>query len=113
MNTKNFCEEFERIFGSFQLKHLKDKEKVISCERNFVSSPYSNFIYEVSLYLDARICDIKFVFEDEFKILFPLCEHVYHNFRKQFRRKCKGKKLATYITGENLQKCFTRYRYYP
>ena len=40
MNTKKFCEKFERIFGSFKTNRLRNKERVVSGGREFVSSPY-------------------------------------------------------------------------
>ena len=111
MNTKKFCEQFERIFGPFQLDRLRNKELVVSGGREFVSSPYSNFVYEVSLYLNAPISDVKVAYDDECRQLFKLCYNVYRAFRRNFRKKCKKGRLATYITGSNLHKCFTRYRY--
>ena len=59
MNTKKLCEQFERIFGPFQLDRLRNKELVVSGGREFVSSPYSKFVYEVSLYLNDPISDVK------------------------------------------------------
>ena len=111
MNTYKFCKEFEKIFGRYQSKRISRKQRIISGGRTFISSPYSNFLYEMSLYADMPVSEFKKLFGDDCKYLFPLCDCVYRRFRKRFRKNCKKSGLATYITGQNLHKCFSRYRY--
>ena len=122
MNTYKFCKEknkknnfekinLKKIFGRYESKRISCKQIIISVGRTFISSPFSNFLYEMSLYADMRVSEFKKLFGDNCKYLFSLCDCVYCRFRKRFRKNCKKSGLATYIMGQNLHKCFSRYRY--
>ena len=76
-----------------------------------ISSPYSNFLCEVSLYLKIRVSELNTLFGNDCEYLHSLCDKVLKSFRKRFRKNCRKSGLATYISGENLRKCFSRYRY--
>ena len=107
MNTYKFCKEFEKIFGRSHSKRISRKQRIISGGSTFISSPCSNFLYEMSLYADMPVSEYKKLFGDDSKYLFSLCDCVYRRFRKRFRKNCKKSGLATYITGQNLHKCFS------
>ena len=94
--------QVEKIFGRYQSKRIRQKQRILSGGRTFISSPYSNFLYEMSLYADIPVSKIVKLFCDDCKYLFSLCDHVYRRFRKRFRKNCKKSGLATYITGQNL-----------
>ena len=110
-NTYKFCKEFEKVFGSYKLIRLTRKERVLSGGRTLISSLYSNFVYEISLYLNIPVSESKQLFAKDCQYLYPLCEYVYERLRKRFRKNCAKSDLATYISGQNLRKCFSRYRY--
>ena len=109
--TYKFCKEFEKKFGRYQLKRISRKQRIISGGRTFISSSYSNFLYEMSLYADMPVSEFKKLFRDDCKYLFSLCDCAYRRFRKRFRNNCKRSGLVTYIRIHSLHKCFSRYRY--
>ena len=86
-------------------------QRILSGSKTMILSPYSNFLYEVSLYLKIRVSELKTLFGNDCEYLHSLCDKVYKRFRKRFRKNCRKSGLATYISGENLRKCFSRYRY--
>ena len=75
-----------------------------------ISPPYSNFLDEVSLYLKIRVLELKTLFGNDCEYLYLLCDKAYKRFRRRFRRICRKSGLATYMHGENVHKCFLRYR---
>ena len=110
MNTEKCCVEFEKIFGQYKSKHIKRYQRIFSGSKSMMS-PYSNFLYEVSLYLKIHVSELKKLFGNDCEYLYSLCDKVYKRFRRRFRKNCRKSGLATYISGENLHKCFSRYRY--
>ena len=60
----------------------------------------------MSFYANMPVFKFKKLFGDDCKYPFSLCDCVYRRFRKRFRKNCKKSGLATYITGQNLHKCF-------
>ena len=111
MNTEKFCVEFEKIFGRYKSNQIRRCQRVLSGDKRVISSPYSNFLYKISLYLKVRVSDVKQLFSKDCKYLYSLCDHVYRRFRRRFIKKCVKSGLAIYVAGQNLQKCFSRYRY--
>ena len=111
MNTEKFCVEFEKIFGQCKSKRMKRCRRVVSGSKTMISSPYCNFLYEVSLYLKIRVSGLKTLFATDCEYLYSLSEKVYKRFRRRFRKNCRKSGLATYKTGENLHKCFSKYWY--
>ena len=111
MNPEKFCVEFEKLFGLYKLKRIKSCQRILSGSKTMISSPYSNFLYEVSLYLKICVLELKTLFGNDCKYLYSLCDKVYKRFRRRFRKNCRKSGLATYISGENLHKCFSRYQY--
>ena len=87
MNTYKFRKEFEKIFGRYQSKSISRKQIIISGGKTFIPSPYSNFMYEMSLYADIPVSELKKLFGYDCKYLFSLCDCVYRRFRKRFRKK--------------------------
>ena len=111
MNTEKFCVEFENIFGRYKSNRIRRCHKVLSGNKRMVSSPYSTFIYEIGLYLNVPVSEVKKLFSEDCQYLFSLCDHVYRRFRKRFRKTCSKTSLATYVVGQNLHKFFSKYRY--
>ena len=111
LNTYKFCKEFDKIFGPYKSKRLTPKQGVLFGWWTFISSPYSNFVYEISLYLNIPVSEVKQLLTKDCQYLYPLCEYVYKRFRKRFRKNGAKSGLATYISGQNLHKCLSRYRY--
>ena len=109
MNTENFCVEFEKIFGRYKSNRIRRCHMVLSGNKRMMSSPYSTFIYEIGLYLNVPVSEVKKLFSKDCQRLFSLCDHVYRQFRKRFRKSCSKTGLATYVVGQNLHKCFSKY----
>ena len=74
MNTEIFCVELEKFFGQYKSKCKKTCQRILSGSKTMTSSPYSNFVYQVSLHLK-----------------------VYKRFRRRFRKSCRKSELATYV----------------
>ena len=111
MNTEKFCVEFEKICGQCKSKRMKRCQRIVSGSKTMIASSYCNFLYEVSLYLKILVSELKTLFANDCEYLYSLSEKVYKRFRRRFRKNCRKSRLATYISGENLHKCFSRYRY--
>ena len=54
--------QVEKIFGRYQSKRIRQKQRILSGGRTFISSPYSNFLYEMSLYADIPVSKIEKLF---------------------------------------------------
>ena len=109
MNTEKFCKEFEKIFGSYKSKCIRKFNRVLSGDKKMISSPYTTFLYKIGLYLNIPVFQVKRSCFPKTGYLFSLCRPAYRRFRKRFRNNCKKTGLATYITGSNLHKCFSKY----
>ena len=110
MNTYKFCREFEKIFERYRKDRIIRSQRIFIGGKSSISPPYSNFLYELSLYLEAPISEVKELFGRDCHYLHSMCEPVYRHFRKKFRKNCrKSGGLATYISGQNLHKCFCTY----
>ena len=107
MNTWKVCVEFENICGQYKSEHIKRCHRIFSASKTIMQSPYCNFLYEVSLYLKIHVSELK-LFSNDCEYLYSLCDKVYKSFRR-CRKNWRKSVLATYISGENLHKCFSRY----
>ena len=106
MNTEKLCVEFEKIFGQYKSKRIKRFQRILSPSKAMIWSPYSNFLYEVSLSLKIGVSGLKMLFGNDCKYLYSLCDNVYKRFRR-FRKNCKRIGVATYRkSGENLEKIY-------
>ena len=56
---------------------MKRYQRVLSGNKTMVSSPCSNFLYEVSLYLKIRVSELKKLFGND-------CEYLYIKFINVF-----------------------------
>ena len=70
MNTEKFCVEFENIFGRYKSNRIRRCHKVLSGNKRMVSSPYSTFIYEIGLYLNVPVSEVKKLFSEDCQYLF-------------------------------------------
>ena len=86
MNTDKFCVEFEKIFDQYKSKRIKRCQRILSGSETMISSPYSNFLYEVSLYLKSRVSELKELFGNDFEYLYSLCDKVYKRFKRRFKK---------------------------
>ena len=111
MNTEKCCVEFEKIFGQHKSKRIKRYQRIFSGSKSMMSSPYSNFLYEVSLYLKIHVSEFKKLFGNDCEYLYSLCDKVCKRFRRRFRKNCRKRRLAIYTLGENLFKSFSRCQY--
>ena len=64
-----------------------------------MSSPYSNFVYEISLYLNIPVSEVKQLLTKDCQYLYPLCEYVYKRFKKRFRKDGAKSGLASVFQG--------------
>ena len=103
--------KFEKIFGRYKSDRIRRCQKVLSGDKHVMSSSYSNFLYEISLYLKIRVSEVKQLFSKDCEYLYSLCDHVYRRFRRRFRKMCAKNGLAAYIAEQNLRKWFSWYRY--
>ena len=76
MNTEKFCVEFEKIFGQCKSKRMKRCQRIVSGSKTMISSPYCNFLYEVSLYLKILVSELKTLFANDCEYLYSLSEKV-------------------------------------
>ena len=112
LNTYKFCKEFEKIFGPYKSKRLTPKQRVLSGWRTFMSSPYSNFVYEISLYLNIPVSEVKQLLTKDCQYLYPLCEYVYKRFRKRFRKNGAKSGLASVFQGIGMISRFFEKKFY-
>ena len=70
MDTEEFCVEFQKMFGQYKSKRIKMCQRILSGSKAMISSLYSNFLYEVSLYLKIRVSQLKTLFRND-------CEYLY------------------------------------
>ena len=70
MNTEKCCIVLEKIFGQHKSKCMKRYQRVLSGNKTMVSSPCSNFLYEVSLYLKIRVSELKKLFGNDREYLY-------------------------------------------
>ena len=89
MNASNFCKEFGKSFGSYQKYKIGKNRTILTSNKNFTSSARSMFSYEMSLYLDLPVSEVKAKYGDICDYLFSLCRVVYQRFRKKIRKKCR------------------------
>ena len=80
MNTEKCCIEFEKIFGQYKSKCMKRYQRVLSGNKTMVSSPCSNFLYEVSLKLKIRVSELKKLLGNDCEYLYSLRDKVYKRF---------------------------------
>ena len=95
MNTDKLCIGFEKIFGKYKSKCMKKDHRVLSGNKTMMSSPYSNFLYEVNLYRKIRVSELKKLFGNDCEYLYSLCDKVYKQFRRRFRKNYRKSCLAT------------------
>ena len=77
-----------------------------------MSSARSTLLYEISLYLDLPISEMKAKYGDVSDYLFSLCRKVYQKFRKKLCKKYRKNGVAKYYkSGFILNKYFSHYRY--
>ena len=95
MDTEKFCKEFVNFFGKYKSYRIHKRQRILSGYKKIVSSPYSTFLYEVARYLKVPVSEVKSLFSDDCRYLFPLCDHVYKSFRKRFRQNCQKTGLET------------------
>ena len=94
MNTEKLCIGLEKIFGKYKSKCMKKDQRVLSGNKTMMSSPYSNFLYEVNLYgksvfQSLRSCLVMTEY------LYSLCDKVDKQFRRRFRKNYRKSCLAT------------------
>ena len=65
MNTEKLCIGLEEIFGKYKSKCMKKDQRVLSGNKTMMSSPYSNFLYEVNLYRKIRVSELKKLFGND------------------------------------------------
>ena len=53
-----FCKELEKIFGPYKSRRISRNQCLISGGRTAMSSPYSNFVYEISLWFNIPVSDV-------------------------------------------------------
>ena len=70
MSTEKCCIVLEKIFGQYKSKCMKRYQRVLSGNKTMVSSPCSNFLYEVSLYLKIRVSELKKLFGNDREYLY-------------------------------------------
>ena len=88
-DTEKFCIEFEKMFGQYKSKQMKRYQRFLSGNKTMMSSPYSNFLYEISLYLKIHVSELKKLFGNHCEYLYSLCDKVYKCFRRRFRKNCR------------------------
>ena len=76
MNAEKSCVEFEKIFGQYKSKRIKRFQRILSPSKAMIWSPYSNFLYEVSLSLKIGVSGLKMLFDNDCKYLYSLCDNV-------------------------------------
>ena len=89
MNTYLFYKELEKKFGCFKKCKVKDRQKVVTWNIEFLSSPFSTFLYEISLSLEIDMSRSKKLLQSDCEQLFHYCSHVYRKFKIKFHRKCR------------------------
>ena len=110
MNTEKFSKEFEKIFESYKSKCIRKFDRVLSGNKKMISPPYATFLYEIGLYLNIPVSQEK-LFSNDCDYLFSLCIVFIDALEKDLEKIAKKTGLATYITGSNFHKCFSKYRY--
>ena len=83
MNIYLFCEEFEKKFRHFKKYKMKKKQTFVTRNIEFLSSGFSTFLYENSLYLEIDMSRLKKLLRLDCEQLFNYCSHVYRRFSKQ------------------------------
>ena len=59
MNTEKFCKEYEKIFEKYKSYRIHKRQRILCGCKKIVSSPYPTFLYEVALYLDVPVSEVK------------------------------------------------------
>ena len=59
MNSKIFCREFEKIFGRYKSKRIREFSKILCGDKEIISSSYGIFLYEMCLYLNIPVSEVK------------------------------------------------------
>ena len=80
INTYNFCREFGKFFGSYQKYEIAKKRTILTSNKNFMSSARSTLFYEISLYLDLPVSEVK----AKYGIYVTICFHYAGRFIKNF-----------------------------
>ena len=82
MNTYLLCKEFEKNFGHFKKYNIKNRQTVVTRNIEFLSSPFSTFLYEISPYLEIDLSRLQKLLWSDCDRLFHCCSHVYRRFKK-------------------------------
>lgn len=82
MNTCLFCKELEKKFGHFKKYNIKNWQTVITRNIEFLLSPFSMFLYKISLYLQIDLSHLKNLLQSDCEQLLYYCNHVYRRFKK-------------------------------
>ena len=77
MNTEKFCKEFEKIFGKYKSYCVQKRQRIFCGCKKMVLSPYATLLSEVVLHLDVPVSEVKKLFSDDCRYLFPLCEYMF------------------------------------
>ena len=80
---------FEKVFGCYRKYKIIRVQRILTGGEPLISSPYSNFLDELSLYLDAPILEVKELFGRDCRYLHSMCEPIFRHFRKKFRKNCR------------------------
>ena len=89
MNTYLFYKELEKKFGHSKKCKVKNRQKVVTRNIEFLSSPFSTFLYKISLSLEIDLSRSKKLLQSDCEQLFHYCSHVYRKFKIKFHRKCR------------------------
>ena len=73
-------------------KKIKNKRNVLTTSKNFLYSAKSTFFYEMSLYMDMPLSELKKEYKEVSKYVFPLSQKFYVRFRRRLRRAYRNKR---------------------